>query len=92
LELAFVASSGWGRGPLTSRLFLTKIIPQKLPAVFVFMAIDAEIFPIGAIRGIILGIAVLMMHRQELPIPLGEFPAALGANHPVNLQGALPII
>ncbi len=44
-------------------LFLTEIIPQTLPAVFVFVAIDAKIFPIGAIRRIILGIAVLMVHR-----------------------------
>jgi hypothetical protein len=73
-------------------LFLIEIVPQKLPAVFVLVAIDAKIFPIGTIRGIIEGIAILVMHGQELPVSLSKFPPALGANHPVNLQGALPVV
>jgi hypothetical protein len=55
------------------------------------MAIDAEILPIGAIGGIISGIAILMMHRQKLPVFIGEFSAALGANHPVEFKGKFPI-
>jgi hypothetical protein len=73
-------------------LFLAEIIPQKLPAVLIFVAVDAEVFPVGAVRRIIPGIAVLVMHRQQLPIPISEFPATLGANHPVNLQRPLPIV
>jgi len=69
-----------------------KIIPEKAPAVFVFVAIDAEILPVGAVQRIIQGIPVLVVHRQQLAVPVGEFPPALGADHPVDLQGALPVV
>jgi len=49
------------------------------------VAIQAEIFPVGAIRGIIPGITVLVMHRQLMPVFMGEFSAAFGANHAVDL-------
>jgi hypothetical protein len=77
-----------------SKLWLCfiEIVTEKCPAVFILMAIDAEIFPIGTVWGIVQGVAVFMVHREELPVSLGEFPAALGANHPMNLQGALPVI
>lgn len=51
----------------------------------VLVAIKAEIFPIGAIRGIIMGIAILVVHRQLMPVFMGEFSAALGAYHTVDL-------
>jgi len=66
-------------------LFTAEIIPEKFPAVLVLVAIQAEIFPVGAIRRIILGIAVLVMHRQLMPVFMGKFPAAFGANHAVDL-------
>jgi hypothetical protein len=69
-----------------------KVVPQEAPAVFILMAIDAEIFPVGAVGGIIAGVPVLVVHGQQLPVPLGEFPAALGADQAVNLQGAFPIV
>jgi hypothetical protein len=56
------------------------------------MAIDAEVFPVGAIRRVILRIAVLVMHSQKLSISPVKFPAALGAHQAMNLQGTLPII
>jgi hypothetical protein len=43
--------------------FPTEIITEKLSAVFILVAIKAEIFPVGAIRGVILGIAILVVHR-----------------------------
>ena len=72
--------------------FLAEIIPEKSPAVLIFVAVNAEILPIGAVGGIVKGIAVLVVHRQQLPVFLGEFPAALGADHPVDFQGAFPVI
>jgi hypothetical protein len=69
-----------------------QIVPQEAPAVFILMAIDAEVFPVGAVGGIIAGVPVLVVHGQELPIPVAELPAALGANQAVNLQGAFPVI
>ena len=76
--------------PLNS-LVLAEIIPQKFPAVLILVAVNAEIFPVGAVGGIIQVIAVLVVHRQQLPVFMVEFPAALGANHPVDLEGALPV-
>ena len=57
----------------------------------VIMAVNAEILPVGAVRGIILGIPILVMHRQKMPVSVSEFSPALGANHAVDLQGALPV-
>lgn len=64
--------------------FAAEIVSQQLAAVLVIVAIDAEVLPVGAILGIIPGIAVLVVHRQLLPVFLGEFPAAFGADHAVN--------
>jgi hypothetical protein len=60
--------------------------------VLVFVTIDAEIFPIGAVRWIIPGIAILMMDGQKLTVLIGKFSAALGANHAVEFQGTFSII
>jgi hypothetical protein len=75
-----------------SYLFPAEIVTQKFPAMLVFVAIDAEVLPVGAIRGIILGIPILVVHRQQLAVFMSKFPPALGADHPVNLQGALPVV
>jgi DNA ligase D-like protein (predicted 3'-phosphoesterase) len=48
---------------IRAAIILAEIITEKLTAVFVLVAIQAEIFPVGAIRGIIPGIAILVMHR-----------------------------
>ena len=40
--------------------FLAEIIPEKSPAVLIFVAVNAEILPVGAVRRIIQGIAVFM--------------------------------
>jgi hypothetical protein len=42
-------------------LFAAEIVTEEFAAVFVLMTIETEIFPVGAIRGIIPGIAVLVM-------------------------------
>jgi hypothetical protein len=42
---------------------LAKIIAETIPVVLVFVTVDAEIFPVGAVRGVIPGIAVLVVHR-----------------------------
>jgi len=42
--------------------FSAEIITEEFTAVFVLVAIKAEIFPVGAIRRIIPGIAILVMY------------------------------
>jgi hypothetical protein len=60
--------------------------------VFIFVAVNAEVLPVGAISRVIPAIAVFVVHRQEVPVLIGKFPAALGADEAVNLQGAFPVI
>jgi hypothetical protein len=66
--------------------FFAEIVAQTFPAVLVFVAVDAEILPVGAVRGVIPGIPVLVVHRQKLPVAMGKFPPAFGANQPVDSQ------
>jgi hypothetical protein len=42
---------------------IAQIIAETAPVVLIFMAVNTEIFPVGAVRGVILGIPVLVMHR-----------------------------
>jgi hypothetical protein len=60
--------------------------------VLVLVTVDAEILPVGAVRRIIPGIPILVVHRQKLPVAMSEFPPALGANQPVDFQGAFPVV
>jgi hypothetical protein len=71
--------------------FLTEILAEKLPAVLVFVAVEAEILPVGAVRGIIPGIPILVVHRKLVPVFVRKLPLALGADHPVDFQGLLPV-
>jgi hypothetical protein len=71
--------------------FLAEIIPQELAAVFVLVAVKAEILPVGAVRGVVPGIAVLVVHGQLVSRLMIKLPAAFGAHHPMNLEGALPV-
>jgi hypothetical protein len=43
--------------------FFAKIVAETLPVVLVFVAVDAEILPVGAVRGVVPGIPVLVVHR-----------------------------
>jgi len=47
----------------TAPSFSAEIVTQQFSAVLILVAVDAEILPIGAIRGIIPGIAILVVHR-----------------------------
>jgi len=41
---------------------LVEIVAEALPVVLILVTVDAEIFPVGAVGGIIPGIAVLVVH------------------------------
>jgi hypothetical protein len=43
--------------------FFAEIVAETLPVVLVFVAVDAEILPVGAVRGVVPGIPVLVVHR-----------------------------
>jgi hypothetical protein len=42
--------------------FRVEIVAETLPVVLILVTVDAEIFPVGAVGGIIPGIAVLVVH------------------------------
>src|SRR5215468_3750817 len=46
--------------------FPTEVIRQDVTAVLVLVAIDAEVLPITAVRGVVVVIAVAVMHRQQV--------------------------
>ena len=47
----------------SSILEITEVFTEQPSAVFVFMAVNAEVFPIRAIRGIIPVISIFMVYR-----------------------------
>jgi len=59
--------------------------------VFILVAINAKVFPVGAVRGIVPGISVFVMDSQQMPAFVSELPGALGAYESVNLKGLLPV-
>jgi len=52
--------------------------------VLILMAIYAQVFPVGAVRGIIKVVTVFMMHGQQALIFVGELPGAFGAYESVD--------
>ena len=43
--------------------FPAEIVAETFPVVLVLVTVDTEIFPVGAVHGVIPGIAVLVVHR-----------------------------
>lgn len=56
------------------------------------MAVDTEIFPVAAIGGIVIMVAVPVMNGKKVQVGQIELSAALGTNPAMKLQGAFPII
>ena len=50
---------------------------------FVVMTVAAEVFPIRPIRGIIMMVAISVVHGQQASILLVKLPATFGTNQTV---------
>ena len=50
----------------------------------ILVAIDAQVFPVGAVRGIIKVVTIFMVHGQQSLIFAGELPGTLGAYESVD--------
>lgn len=59
---------------------------------FVFMAMDAEIFPVGAVRRIVPVVAIFMMDCEKMLVFEIEFSPAFGAYQSVDFQRLLSVI
>jgi hypothetical protein len=81
--------------PLSKKLvpdFSLKIISKQPPAVLVVMTINAEVFPVRAIRGIVLVIPVFMMYCKKIPVFEIKLSPAFSAKQSVDFQGLFPVI
>ncbi len=72
-------------------LLLVEIISEKTPAVLIIVAIDAEVLPVRAVRRVVVGVPVFVVHGQEVPVLEVELTTALRTDEAVNLQGLLPV-
>lgn len=57
----------------------------------ILMAVGAEVFPVAAVGRVVLVVAVPVVHGEEAALGRFEFPAAAGADQPVQGQGPLPV-
>jgi hypothetical protein len=69
-----------------------QIVSEQAAAVLVVMAVDAEIFPVAAVGGIVVVVAVFVVYGQQVQIVRLELAAALGADPAMQFQGAFPIV
>ncbi len=58
----------------------------------VVVAVNAEVFPVGAVRRVVVMVAILVMNGQEMPVLVFELPPAFCADEAVYPEGPLPII
>ena len=53
---------------------------------FIVMTVNAEVFPVGAVRRIVVVIAVFMVNGEEMSVCIIKFTGALGADEPVDTE------
>lgn len=68
------------------------MITEKTSAVLIIVTIDAEVFPVGAIREIISRVPVFMMDSQKVAVFRFKLSSAFGADEAVYFKRLLPVI
>jgi hypothetical protein len=61
-----------------------QVIGKSMAGMLVVMAVNAEVFPVAAVRWVEIVIAVLVMNREEMHIACIELAATLGTDRAVN--------
>ena len=56
------------------------------------MAVDTQVFPVGAVSRVVHVVPVFVMHGQKMPVLWFELSAAFGADKTVNLKRTLPVV
>ena len=59
---------------------------------FILVAVDAEVFPVRAVSGIVPAVPVFVVHSEQMPGLVVELPGALGAYESVNFKRAFPVV
>ena len=67
-----------------SLIIILMIICKESSAVFILVAVNTQIFPVGSIRGIVPVISVFMVYGKEVSIFVRKLPPAFGTDEPVN--------
>jgi hypothetical protein len=52
--------------------------------VFILVAVNTQIFPVGSIRRIVPVIAIFVVYGQKVSVLVSELPPAFGTDEPVN--------
>jgi hypothetical protein len=73
-------------------LLTTQILAKQVPAVFILVAVHAQIFPVGAVRGIVPVVSVFMVYSKQVYVFMVELTTAFGAYQSVNAQRAFSIV
>jgi hypothetical protein len=68
------------------------VFTQQPPAVLVFVTVNAEVFPVAAVGGIVVMISVPVMNREEMPVCPVKFPSASGTDQTVDTQRPFAVI
>ena len=73
-------------------LSITEVIPEQPSAVFILMAIHAQIFPVRTVRGVIQWISVFMVNGQEMPLIIIKFSRTFCTDEAVYSKGKFPVV
>ncbi len=57
-----------------------------MSAMFIVMTIDTEVLPVASVRGVVFVVAVFVVNRQFMHIPIRELSGATGAYPGMNLE------
>jgi hypothetical protein len=63
-----------------------EIVAQHPLLVFLIMAVDAEVFPVGAVGRIVVVVAVFVVNGEEVPVRIIKFTCTLGADKTVDAE------
>ncbi len=72
--------------------FPLEILGKKSPAVLVFMTINTEVLPVGAVRRVVQMVSILVVNGQKMPVLIIEFSSTPATNEAVDLEGSLAVI
>jgi hypothetical protein len=60
------------------------IICKQFSAVFILVAVNTQVFPVGSVGRIVPVISIFVVYGQKMPVFVSELPPALSADKPVN--------
>jgi hypothetical protein len=63
----------------------------QVSAVFIVVAIEAEIFPVAAVRGVVVMVVISVVHGEQMQVLTSKLAPATGTNPGVEFEGLLPV-